>query len=279
MKRIRRERLSPKVEHYPLWNAGYVRYWDHMGDDLDPIESARLSTGNPTGVDEKKDDGLRDFLWRHKHTSVFEQIELVVEVQIPIFIERQVSRHRTFSQNQHSGRYSEPFFEYYIPDFEDILAQSEINKQSSDGVISDDVRKMFITNCKDQYVMAKSRYYSYVDKKISKEMARIDQPLSAYTRIRLKANVRNWFHFLSLRLKPNAQKEIREMANAIYSIIKELWPKCSEVFEEYTLYGENMSRKELEFISSHMIQVKDTMVKPDNFSDSHWREFKEKIFK
>ena len=57
----------PPVAEYKVLDHGYVKFKDCMGDDLTPLEDARMSTGNATGVDTKLDDNSRDFMMRHKH--------------------------------------------------------------------------------------------------------------------------------------------------------------------------------------------------------------------
>lgn len=233
-----------------LWNAGYCKYIDHMGDDLRPLVSARMSTLNPTGVDKTKDDGLRDYLWRHRHTSVFEQCELVVEVQVPIFIARQIVRHRTFQLNEFSMRYSEPLHEYYVPAPDYISIDDKHNKQGSGENADEQTVSDFINDSLSDVILNKARYDKYRDLGVAKERVRDFQPVSAYTRMMLKCNLRNWFHFLELRLKPGAQREIRDVANAIYAIIKDLFPLCAETFEENTLDAVTFSKTEMEVLKA-----------------------------
>jgi thymidylate synthase (FAD) len=68
--------------------------------------------------------------------------------------------------------------------------------------------------------------------------------LSQYTRFRAQANLRNWLHFLNLRMAPNAQYEIRVYAQEVARLIQQLWPETWEVFAEHTLEAASLSRSE-----------------------------------
>lgn len=238
-------RMSKYEKEIKLWNAGYVKYFNHYGDDNTPLISARMSTLNPTGVDKAKDDSLRSFLWRHGHVSPFEQAGLTIEVQVPIFVARQFLRHKSLHVNEFSQRYSEPMHEYYVPEPEYIKLDDKHNKQSSDGKVDDKIVREFIYDAKASYVLSKSVYDKYRRSGIAKERVRDFQPVSAYTRIMATANLRDWFFFLQKRMDVGAQMEIRDLSNGIYSILKDLFPLCCEVFEEHTLHSKSLGRTEL----------------------------------
>lgn len=227
---------------------GYIKVIDYMGDDLSPLEAARMSTGNETGVDEAKDDNLRDYLWRHKHATPFELNALQLEVQCPIFVAREWMRHRVpFSYNEYSQRYSEALDLYYVPAEMRVEhgSQSLINKQGSDGKLSRETTWSIINSMVDEQETQREIYKNYLDQGLSRELARNNMPVSNYTRFRVQANLRGWLQFIDLRIRHNAQYEIRVYAKAIANIIKELYPKTWKVFEEHTLHGHSFSRKEI----------------------------------
>lgn len=233
---------------YKLLDNGYLKLVDWMGDDLSPLEAARMSTDNPTGVDEKKDDGLRDYMWRNHHTSPFEFIELVVEVQCPLFVRSQWHRHRTQTYNEFSGRYSEMPDLCYTPKTYRIKGKGNLNKQGSEGELSEEIRSEFLTRVTLARKQVRQAYEWAQKNGIANEIARIDIPLSQYTKFRAKANLLNWFRFLTLRMDSHAQEEIRVYANAVAELIKQLFPKCWAVYEEHTLHGRHFSRSEMEVI-------------------------------
>lgn len=99
-------------------NHGFVRLVDHMGSDLSIVRNARVSYDAEwrAGEDEGKDAKLIDYLVRNHHTSPLESVNFTFEVKAPIFVFRQWHRHRTWSFNEVSARYSELPEEFYVPD-------------------------------------------------------------------------------------------------------------------------------------------------------------------
>ena len=115
-----------------LLDHGFVGIVDHMGDDSAIVQSARVSYGK--GTKSVRDDrNLIRFLMRHKHTTPFEMCEVKFHAKMPIIVARQWVRHRTASINEYSGRYSEMTDEVYIPELDQIMPQSNSNKQGREG--------------------------------------------------------------------------------------------------------------------------------------------------
>ena len=235
-------------EPIDVLDHGYVRYIAHLGNDLMPLEAARMSTGNPTGVDPVKDSATRDYLWRHAHATPFEMAVLQIEVQCPIFVAREWMRHRTQSFNEFSGRYAEMPALQYVPAPERVQGQSGLNKQGSGDDLSDEVRKSFLESISTDQSTVREHYETYLEAGVARELARINLPLAQYTRFRAQANLRNWLHFLDLRLAENAQFEIRVYAQAVARLVQHLWPLTWETFEEHTLHGTRLSRTEVEIL-------------------------------
>lgn len=236
----------------PLLNHGYIQYIAHMGDDLMPLSAARMSTGNPTGVDAGKDAATRDYLWRHAHATPFEMSVLQIEVQCPLFVRSEWHRHRTQSFNEASGRYMEMPDIQYLPESDRLQPQSLTNKQGSEGELSPELRDEMLRRMHDEQRLVRENYEWYLENGLAREVARINMPLSQFTRFRAQANLRNWFHFLNLRMAPNAQYEIRVYAHALAEIIRRLWPETWAVFEEHTLEAASFSKREREVLSDLM---------------------------
>jgi len=184
------------------------------------------------------------------NSSPFEQAGLTVVLQVPIAIARQLMRHRSMHFNEFSMRYSEPMHEYYIPEPEAICYDNEFNKQSSGQPVKKELADQYLNDANSDVILNKARYEKYRKLGIAKERVRDFQPVSAYTRVMCTANLRDWYFFLNKRLKMDAQLEIRLMSQAIYEMLKDLFPLCSGVFEEFTLNAENISAKELQTITS-----------------------------
>lgn len=235
----------------PLLDHGSLRYIAHMGDDQTPLEAARMSTGNATGVDPAKDAATRDYLWRHAHATPFEMAALQIEVQCPLFVAREWMRHRVpFSYNEYSQRYSEALELYYVPSDDRVAhaGQSSTNKQGSGETLGAEVVANFREHVAQEQQAQRQAYRSYLDDGVARELARINMPVSNYTRFRVQSNLRGWLNFISLRIRDNAQYEIRVYAQAIADLIKLLWPETWAVYEEHTLEGTTLSRTERQLL-------------------------------
>lgn len=236
---------------------GYVKYVAHMGSDESIIEAARMSTGKGfEGWD--KDARLLEFLWKNQHATPFEMCELAIEVQAPIMVFREWHRHRTQSYNEFSARYAVMPDLHYVPEPKRIQLQSTDNKQgSAPGSCSPERAEAVIGVFTQQQRDVYDYYTLMVGSGVAKEVARLNTPVSRYSKMRAKTDLRNWLAFLQLRMAPNAQWEIRQYANAVARIVEDLFPKTWELFEEYTLHAVRLSRSEVELLRDHLRRAKD----------------------
>lgn len=230
---------------------GYVKLIDKLGSDESVIDAARMSVGGgfvswePYAGHPKGDAGLLEYLYRHGHTSPFEMCELVIEVYAPIFVMRQWMRHRTFSFNEASARYAPMDDAYYLPKAERMRRQSGTNKQGSGDSLSAGSVSYLVEQFRSEQVRHQLDYALALDYGLSREIARLNAPVSQYTKVRVKGNLRNWLAFLNQRLKAGAQEEIRVYAEAVARRVAELWPRTWALFEEWDRYGRRCSRTEL----------------------------------
>lgn len=240
-----------------ILDHGYVKYINHMGCDEDIIETARMST-NKGFLNWDSDMELLEYLYEMRHTSPFESGELVVEVQAPIMVFREWHRHRTQSYNEMSARYTKMPDIHYVPTFDRIKKQSKTNKQSSSSSDLDtEIKDNFINEIRLEQKTVYAEYEKFLYQGVAREVARINTPVSRYSRMRAKANLKNWLGFLDLRMRDNAQWEIRQYANAVAGIIKELWPRTYKLYEEYTLYAVSFSKSEKEILKKAIEFSKD----------------------
>ncbi len=239
---------------------GFVRVIDYMGDDNAVVQAARVSYGKGT-KQLNQDQGLINYLMRHRHTTPFEMCDIKFHIKLPIFIARQWIRHRTASVNEYSARYSILGNEFYLPSRENLSPQSSINKQGRDGVcvppeIADKVLNMLHDDARNAYahyieMMNEDEQGNIIDDNvvgITRELARMNLTLNYYTEWYWKINLHNLLHFLSLRADSHAQYEIRVYAEAILDIVKAWVPLTFAAFQEYRLEGANISKKGLEVI-------------------------------
>ena len=223
----------------PVLDQGFVRLVERMGSDAAIVRAARVSYGEGTKT-VREDAALIDYLMRHRHTSPFEMVEFVFHVRAPIFVARQWFRHRTASYNEISGRYSVLEERFYRPAA--WRAQDPANRQGSRGGREDPEADRRLEAA---YKEAYRAYRELLDRGVAREEARIVLPLGLYTEFYFKQDLHNLFHFLRLRLAPDAQYEIRAYARAIAEIVKAHVPLAWAAFEEHVLSGANLSKSEL----------------------------------
>src|SRR5499427_4185146 len=122
-------------EPLPVLDHGFVRVIDYMGDDAAIVQAARVSYGRGTKR-VSEDRGLIRYLMRHHHTTPFEMCELKLHCKLPIFVARQMIRHRTANVNEYSGRYSVLDREFYVPQPGILASQSSSNRQGRGDAVS-----------------------------------------------------------------------------------------------------------------------------------------------
>jgi thymidylate synthase (FAD) len=237
---------------------GFVLYKGHLGTDEDVVEAARQSTGKgfvswePYEGAPNGDMGIVDKLWRGNpvHGSVQEHNFLRVQVQLPIFVVREWHRHRTQSYNEMSGRYIELPDLYFVPELDRIQGQGKINKQGSEGELGLDLKVEAKHEIHAANTRARIAYKNNLDRGVSREIARVVVPVSQYTRMWASASMRNWFNFLDLRTRPDAQPEIRAYADVVEKIMMEIWPRSHAMYREYVRDAVKFSASEMKILRS-----------------------------
>lgn len=284
---------------YPVLDHGFSRIIDYMGDDFAIKQAAQTSYRD--GANKLSSGlGVLSYLMRHAHTSPFEMCELKIHQQMPLFVARQMVRHRTANLNEFSGRYSIMPELFYVPDVSRIQRQSTDNKQGS-GETFDPEDAMLIQNrIRTMSEQAFKHYLMMVDKPedggmgLAKELARIILPQNIYTQWYWKMDLHNLFHMLMLRMDSHSQWEIRQYAEAIWVHVKQWVPVSASAFDIYRLQSETFSHRELAALAL-LIQndesraMMDALHKIDTanlaeqsqgeFSPGEWKEFLAKLDK
>jgi thymidylate synthase (FAD) len=216
----------------PVLDHGYVRLLDCMGSDDDIAENARVSTDYATP--KRKNERLIHYLMKNRHTSPFELAVLKFEIKLPVFVERQMVRHRTASMNEQSARMSELEPEFYIPPFDAVGVSDPKNKQGRtlSHQLSAKDREAYRESLRRTYERAYHEYQNMLQVGVPRELARLTLPVSIYTKKVWQMDLHNLLHFLSLRLAPDAQWEIRQYAQAIEQIVAELFPVTHGAWQE-----------------------------------------------
>jgi thymidylate synthase (FAD) len=197
-----------------------VELINHFGSDDMIVDVARVSydkkAENYTDEQNKK---LVKFLWNHKHTSPFRHPTLQFRITCPIYIERQLFKHQVgISVNSISGRYVD--FSDTYGTIGEWRKQSQNSKQGSDGRVDNQlackkIEKKVIDTCKQAYSML-------LDLGVSKEQARTVLPLCLNTSFVWTGTMLSFMHMCSLRLKPDAQAETRQVVDAMLSAVREI---------------------------------------------------------
>lgn len=210
-------------------NHGSVRLVESMGSDLAICKSARVSY-NADWREGGDDAKLINYLVHNKHTSPLESVVFTFEVKCPIFVARQWMRHRTWSFNEISARYSELPQEFYIPEVSQITTQSKSNKQMRTDEIhpaADEIQDTISHTC----MTAFEAYRKMLKAGAPRELARGVLPVNTYTRFFCTVDLHNLAHFLRLRLHPHAQFEIRVYAQAMLDLIEPVVPVAVAAFK------------------------------------------------
>ncbi|MCU0481149.1 MAG: FAD-dependent thymidylate synthase [Anaerolineae bacterium] len=209
-----------------------------VSGDLAIVNAARTSfLGESKGDD--KDKRLLFYLLKHRHTSPFEMVEFKFRAHAPLVTWWQWVRHRTWSANAQSGRYTE--FEendFYVPDV--WRRQAKDNKQASEGEIEKADDQYLTEQLLKHYDVSYALYQDAINRGVAREQARLFLPgFSVYYTWVMKVDAHNLMHFLRLRMAQDAQYEIRVYAQAIYDhFFKPALPWTAEAFENFILSDE-----------------------------------------
>ena len=167
-----------------------------------------------------------NYLAKHQHYTPFEHCVLSVKVDCPLYIRSQIHRHRTFSYNEISRRYTDENLRFYTP--ETFRTQHESSKQCSADDVSIETNAKLTQTVNDLHQASLDVYNDLIDQGVARELARGVLPQNLMTEFWMTGNLRNWIHFLKLRLDSHAQHEVQLIAKDVQEIIRMRFPKASE---------------------------------------------------
>lgn len=227
-------------QHF-LYNdkIGQIELVQSMGEDITVVNSARVSFGVHKKEMDEKDKKLVNYLIKHRHTSTLEHNIATFRIKVPLFVRSQHHRHRTWSYNEISRRYTDTDMQFYVP--ETYRTQHKSNRQASN--IEDKINPQM-----DSYpILLESRlcseaveyhvqsslglYNDMIKKGIAREQARMILPQNLYTEYYATANLNNILKFIELRTHEGAQWEIQVLAEAMLEIISDLWPETVKAYK------------------------------------------------
>lgn len=218
-------------------NIGGVSLINHMGDDLTLVNSARASLGEVSTEMGEREKRLSDFLIREGHTSTSEHNVATFWIKVPLFVARQHMRHRTFSFNEISRRYTSNKIEFYLP--ETVRMQDTKNRQASLDETFNPVIKFerYETNpfafqkinstaaLRLHTEQSLTLYDKLIEQGVAREQARMVLPQNLYTTYWCTGSMHNWVNsFIAKRDHIDAQWEIKLLAKEISRQLSDIWP-------------------------------------------------------
>ena len=215
-------------------NIGSVSLVDSMGSDITVVNSARVSFGVEKDELDKRDKRLINYLIKHRHTSTLEHNIVTFKFCVPLFVRSQHHRHRTWSYNEISRRYTDVNLKFYEPTL--YRTQHESNRQASsvegakDPILYPDwgdyMSGMRVSQCVEHHVRSSIRLYEDMLRTgVCREQARMVLPQNMYTEYYGTVNLNNLLKFIDLRTHEGAQWEIQKVAEACLEIATDLFPE------------------------------------------------------
>jgi len=234
-----------KYEVLPLGDGiGKVELMDYLGDDITVVNAARVSMNKEsdyleypvdmdkaTAVMKDEDERLIRYLAKHNHWTPFSHPQITLRIKMPIFIARQWFKHMIgFTRNEVSRRYVDTPPEVYIP--KSLRARADNVKQgSSDAEVA--MHSLAFMVLRNASADAEESYLELVNKyNVCPEQARMVLPQSMYTEFVETGSLAAYARLANLRLDPHAQKEVRQYAEAVTSIMRPLFPVSWEALTD-----------------------------------------------
>jgi len=231
--------MKQRIELYGD-GIGAVEYVNHMGNDLSIVNSARVSFGVEKNELDDRDRKLIKYLVKHKHTSTFEHCVGTFRFTVPLFVRSQHHRHRTWSYNEISRRYTDVNINLYEP--EAFRTQHKSNRQASnENDLINPIVQSPITNgilkadevVKQHHKDSLKLYENLMKAGVCREQARGILPQNLYTEYYGTVNLSNLMKFIGLRTHEGAQWEIQKVAEALLEMATDLWPTAVQSFKEH----------------------------------------------
>lgn len=227
-------------------------YIDHMGSDLSVVNAARVSFGKvsegeylceacgarasfpgelectrppcdyilPVAVPTERDEKLIKYLAKHKHTSPFNHTFITMHMKAPIFVARQLVKHKFMPWNEISRRYVDATPEFYFPD--EWREKADDKKQGSAGKFRDSSKADKIL--KRLLLEGEKAYEEFISSRLCPEQARMILPQNTYTEWYWSGTLGAWSDMYNLRSKPDTQEETRKVVLQCGNILEELFP-------------------------------------------------------
>ncbi len=242
-------RLNPEMTAR-IGNFGFIELESTWGDEATIINTARISATNRrlTSVDDfsDRDRQLLYHLLRENHGTPFETVYLRFRFIAPIFILRQWVKHRISSWNEFSQRYRKPISVGYVPDRDactvngfEVLTEAQVEEYSAlleqlyrqyEAMYAEATQRIEAARETGELPESSGGRDPYRGR--ARELLRNLMPLATYSDVYWTVNFRSLMNFFNLRCKPDAQYEIRQYADAAYTMFKRQFPLLGVTMEQ-----------------------------------------------
>ena len=204
---------------------GFASLVNHMGEDLTIVNAARVSVGKESSEMGDREKKLAEFLTKHGHTSTYEHNIATFHIKVPLFISKQHMRHRVFSYNEISRRYTSQKIEFYLP--QSLRKQDFKNRQASlDEHFNPDISWLNTdfssSNAIETHALESLKLYeALIEQGVAREQARMILPQNLYTEYWCTGSLHNWMNsFIAKRDHEDAQWEMQILAQSISKQLK-----------------------------------------------------------
>lgn len=211
---------------------GCVELVQWMGDDLAIVQAAQSSFARFSSSYGERERAILRSLMREEHGVPFEHVSLTFRLHMPIFVARQLVKHRISSWSEHSARYSKISFEYFLPELSGVRTQTGKPMAYQFETAHTAVAAEYLSRLESFSEQAKSHYEWALSNGIAKEQARFFMPTTFYTTVTWTMNARALFNVLHLRNDPHAQAETRVYAKAMEELARIVIPDAVDAFAE-----------------------------------------------
>lgn len=238
--------MEARHKNHNRWDSRLenLSWGTHVENSQDSIQDDRfvklVAVYEP--IIKVQDAGIRD------------SYDLVVQGPHHNFVANGIITHNSF--NELSGRYSEMPNLFYVPEDNRYGKQGKINKQGTGDLLSEEDRRKLKWNIENEQIDARTEYEQKLAIGLSREIARINLPLSQYSRMRVKGNLLNWFRFIDLRSRSNAMWEIQQYSNAIFKFLTEIFPWSCNAFREFWFDTITISNVEKNILAAILQEIK-----------------------
>ena len=218
--------IPPQRHVKVLGGQGWIGLVDQMGTETTIVNAARVSFGKKKETMDDRDAGLVKYLIANHHTSPLEHVVFTFLVHCPLFIRSQWHRHRTWSYNEISRRYTDVDIEMYVPPV--LREQAESDRQASREAVNVD-QEACSELIKQHNEASYKLYQQLLASGVCREQARGVLPQNLMTTFWATVDLSNLLKFIELRDSDHAQWEIREYAQAIKTLLRDDFPHVAEI--------------------------------------------------